>query len=188
LNEVEFDPVSSKITITGYTDKKGDANTNKLLSEARAKELASLLKEKKGLNPARTSAVGKGYVELFDNSLPEGRLFNRCVIIDISTPMKEKVKVGDLVEGCYVLIYSDEDSLKSKSVLDYLQQKKAKDVYIEKYFMSSLNKNFFRVRSKAYETSDEAFKARAYLGLYLRQLDLKEPPTVKCMKKEEKEQ
>ncbi len=186
LDEVEFDPFNSKISITGYTDKRGDANTNRLLSDARARELASYLKEKKKLNESRTSATGRGYVELFDINLPEGRLYNRLVVVEISTPMKEKVKVEDLVEGCFVLIYSDENELKSKSVLDYLTTRGANDVYIEKYYMSSLDKNYFRVRSKAYKDVHEAVVVRAKLSIYLRQLNLEKPPTIECSKKEEK--
>jgi len=186
FNDIEYDPFNSKISITGYTDKRGDDNTNRLLSDARARELASYLKEKKELNLSRTSATGRGFVELFDNSLPEGRFYNRLVVVEISTPMKEKEKVEDLVEGCFVLIYSDENELKSKSVLDYLVQRGAKDVYIEKYYMSSLDKNYYRVRSKSFNDVREAVNIRARLGVYLRQLNLEKPPTVECVKKEVK--
>ncbi|MFH1049989.1 MAG: OmpA family protein [bacterium] len=186
LLDVEYDPFNSKISITGYTDKKGDLNTNRLLSDARAREVANFLKDKKKLNLARTSATGRGFVELFDNSLPEGRLYNRLVIVEISTPMKEKEKVEDLVEGCFVLIYSDENELKSKSVLDYLTQRGAKDVFIEKYYMSALDKNYYRVRSKSYDDVREAVTIRAKLSIYLRQLNLDKPPTIECSKKDEK--
>ena len=185
LNEVEFDQFNSKISITGYTDKRGDANANRLLSDARARELAAYLKDKKQLNESRTSATGRGFVELHDNSLPEGRFYNRVVVVEISTPMKEKEKVEDLVEGCFVLIYSDENEMKSRAVLDYLVQRGAKDVYIEKYYMSSLDKNYHRVRSKSYNDVREAVAIRARLSIYLRQLNLEKPPTIECSKKEE---
>ncbi|ROL62523.1 OmpA family protein [Bacteroidetes/Chlorobi group bacterium ChocPot_Mid] len=186
LNDIDFDAFSSKVTITGYTDKKGDPNTNRLLSDARARELANYLKEKKELNLARTSAAGRGFVELFDNSLPEGRIYNRLVVVEVSTPMKEKEKLEDLIEGCFVLIFSDENEMKSKSVLDYLQQRGAKDIFIEKYSPKGLDKTYYRVRSKSYKEVKEAVEVRGKLNVYLRQLSLEKPPSVDCSKKEKK--
>lgn len=185
LNNIEFDKYTSMIKITSYTDKTGDASKNRNLSSERIDAMVDFLKSKKELNEARVTKAGIGGEELYDNSVPEGRFYNRTVIVDIATPRKEKEKAEDLVEGCVVIIFSDEDEQKAKSVLSFLEQKGAKDVVLEKYYIKSLEKNQYRVRSKVYPDLHEAVVARAKLSLYLRQLTLDKPPELKCSKKDQ---
>lgn len=67
---------SKNIKIFGYTDKIGEEKYNQRLSYERAKVVA------KELGIANVSIFGEGEkVELFDNSLPEGRFYSRIVSI-----------------------------------------------------------------------------------------------------------
>ncbi len=73
----------SKMTITGYTDRTGDAQHNQKLSQNRA------MSAKKALNHANSSALGVGSSkELYDNNIPEGRFYCRTVDIIVETPIK----------------------------------------------------------------------------------------------------
>lgn len=74
----------SKILIYGFTDSMGEEEINKKLSEKRAKEVLKRLGIDENLE-----IEGKGESQLlYDNSLPEGRLYCRTVTIDIETPIK----------------------------------------------------------------------------------------------------
>lgn len=66
----------SKVTITGYTDRTGDADYNRLLSERRAKGVQNQLEHKNSVS------LGIGEDDLIhDNDLPEGRFYCRTVNI-----------------------------------------------------------------------------------------------------------
>jgi len=80
--------IPKKISIIGYTDELGDASHNDELSKRRAEEasaeLAHALRNQGLQLPESTLIDGKGSREkLYDNSLPEGRLFSRTVNITI---------------------------------------------------------------------------------------------------------
>jgi outer membrane protein OmpA-like peptidoglycan-associated protein len=67
-----------EITVTGYTDSRGSAAANETLSLERANSVALVL----GLQ--RSARIeGKGISTLYDNQLPEGRLYNRRVVVRI---------------------------------------------------------------------------------------------------------
>lgn len=72
----------AKITIKGSSDNLGDENYNADLSLQRAKETAKTL----GF-PAETLGVGTNGAG-FDNTLPEGRFYNRTVEIQVENPIK----------------------------------------------------------------------------------------------------
>lgn len=72
----------AKITIKGSSDNVGDNTYNQDLSLQRAKESAKAL----GIN-AEVSGVGTQGAG-FDNSLPEGRFYNRTVEIRVENPIK----------------------------------------------------------------------------------------------------
>jgi outer membrane protein OmpA-like peptidoglycan-associated protein len=74
----------ASVTITGYTDRMGDAEHNQQLAEMRAKEAAIAL----GVRTDAVRGVGKAQL-LYDNSLPEGRFYCRTVNIDVERPVKE---------------------------------------------------------------------------------------------------
>lgn len=73
---------NSTIQINGYTDRTGEADYNKNLSQKRANEVKTLLKR------ADASAIGVGEdVLLYNNDLPEGRFYCRIVTITLETPI-----------------------------------------------------------------------------------------------------
>ena len=74
---------SSTIQIKGYTDRMGDEALNERLSNSRAESAKKAL--------GNGNAISKGYgekIELYDNTLPEGRMYNRTVEIIVETPIK----------------------------------------------------------------------------------------------------
>ncbi len=74
----------SEIEISGYTDRTGDADYNKRLSERRAKSARN------ALNRPDATARGVGEKELlYNNKLPEGRFYCRTVEIIVETPIVE---------------------------------------------------------------------------------------------------
>ena len=70
---------STRITITGYTDRMGDRQHNLRLAERRASALARTLGV---LGRATITAVGSNEL-LYDNSLPEGRFYSRTIEIEL---------------------------------------------------------------------------------------------------------
>ncbi len=75
---------NSKVTITGYTDRMGDEEHNKMLALERAKSMA------RSLSASRAEIVGAGREqELYDNSMPEGRFYCRTVVVIVETPIAE---------------------------------------------------------------------------------------------------
>ncbi len=73
----------SKVTIQGYTDRTGDIEYNKQLSQRRAEAIAEAL----NIDKFRAKGVGNS-VLLFPNDTPEGRFYCRTVRITIETPLK----------------------------------------------------------------------------------------------------
>ncbi len=73
----------SEINITGYTDRTGDEEHNKALSERRARTTRDAL----GRSDAEVRGVGEEKL-LYDNSLPEGRFYSRTVVVTVKTKMK----------------------------------------------------------------------------------------------------
>ena len=73
---------TSTITITGYTDRLGEARFNQQLAESRSAAVAIALKAKTAVTK------GIGQADLYDSTLPEGRLYTRTVNVVIETPVK----------------------------------------------------------------------------------------------------
>ncbi len=78
---------NAKIYVIGYTDNIGSDVGNLKLSKDRAKEARTILADelRKTGNRSPVNAVGYGEDDsqaLFKNTLPEGRFFNRSVIIE----------------------------------------------------------------------------------------------------------
>ena len=77
-------PDNVQVIISGYTDNVGDANANRLISQARAQTAADALVTR-GLAADRVKALGYGPAQpVADNETPEGRAKNRRVVIDIT--------------------------------------------------------------------------------------------------------
>ena len=76
---------NSKIKITGYTDRTGESEHNKTLSQRRAEAVYKML----GYESAVYEGVGAEKA-LFDNDYPEGRVFSRTVEISIESPVEYK--------------------------------------------------------------------------------------------------
>lgn len=74
---------NSKIKISGFTDRIGDANYNKRLSNDRARSTANKL------NIPNTTYEGVGEDKLiYDNDLPEGRFYCRTVLVEVEEQNK----------------------------------------------------------------------------------------------------
>lgn len=71
----------SSVSIIGTTDRLGEAGYNRKLSTDRARAAAAAL----GISAA---TFGQGESEEFPNNLPEGRFYNRTVVITVETPVK----------------------------------------------------------------------------------------------------
>ncbi|MBX7156727.1 MAG: OmpA family protein [Candidatus Kapaibacterium sp.] len=79
----EHSKPTSTFYITGHTDRSGSAEYNMQLSTKRAEYTAKALE--------LPVTVSKGYgkeQELYDNNLPEGRMYNRTVNIVVETPVE----------------------------------------------------------------------------------------------------
>lgn len=72
----------SKVIIEGYTDNLGGADYNKKLSEDRARSVSKYI----DLKDAEVKGYGNSS-PFYDNKLPEGRFYNRTVIIIVETPI-----------------------------------------------------------------------------------------------------
>lgn len=71
----------AKIKVTGYSDIIGNDKTNLSFSEKRAKAIAN------SINNQNIEVNAKGEsILLYDNNLPEGRMYSRTVITEIETP------------------------------------------------------------------------------------------------------
>lgn len=86
-------PQNGKVIVHGHTDNIGDAWNNTQLSRARAEDVKGII-EKALAKSGRTDVTfeTRGFGEddnlsPFDNKYPEGRFYNRTVIIDIIPPM-----------------------------------------------------------------------------------------------------
>ncbi|MEP7220313.1 MAG: OmpA family protein, partial [Bacteroidota bacterium] len=74
---------TAAVTIEGSTDRIGEAEYNKRLSEERARSTA------RALGVAGGTVRGIGESGLYDNDLPEGRFYCRTVSIVVETPVVE---------------------------------------------------------------------------------------------------
>jgi outer membrane protein OmpA-like peptidoglycan-associated protein len=82
----EHSTPESTFIITGHADRSGNNDYNKTLSTKRAEFTAQAL----GAQKANVSITGYGEDNpLYDNELPEGRMYNRTVNIIVETPVKK---------------------------------------------------------------------------------------------------
>jgi len=80
-------PVNARVNIYGYTDRKGPAELNRRLAQERVNETQAAFPAVQSLT---TLAVGEGGDVLrtpFENTTPEGRLYNRTVEVRVLVPL-----------------------------------------------------------------------------------------------------
>lgn len=73
---------NSAVTVTGFTDRLGDAAYNAKLADARAASVSGALGHRS------TKSVGVGEADLFNSDLPEARLYTRTVEVVVETPVE----------------------------------------------------------------------------------------------------
>lgn len=72
-----------KLTVKGFTDSVGNAESNKKLSQKRAQAVADYL-VKQGVNPAQLQSVGYGQEQpVADNTTDEGKFKNRRIEFEV---------------------------------------------------------------------------------------------------------
>lgn len=76
---------NSEVRVDGMTDAIGREESNKRLSESRAKVVQDDINA--FIKPEKLTSNGLGEVTLFNNELPEGRFYNRRVFVEIATPL-----------------------------------------------------------------------------------------------------
>jgi len=75
---------NSSLQISGYSDKIGDSEYNKTLSKKRTESVsAQFPNNKKELFPYGESII------IYNNNLPEGRVYSRTVTIKAITPVNK---------------------------------------------------------------------------------------------------
>lgn len=79
---------NSSVSITGFTDKLGTDEYNNQLSIDRAESVETSIKQR--VVPENIFSKGVGETLIYDNDIPEGRFYNRTVIIEITTPLKHR--------------------------------------------------------------------------------------------------
>ena len=74
----------AKLTVSGYTDSTGNANSNKALSQRRAQSVVDYLVSQ-GVDAAQLNAVGNGADNpVADNATDEGRFKNRRIEFSVN--------------------------------------------------------------------------------------------------------
>ncbi|MCX6141292.1 MAG: OmpA family protein [Candidatus Kapabacteria bacterium] len=76
---------TSSIRITGLTDRIGPSQHNTELSLARAQAIDASIKQR--IVAERVTVKGAGPELIYNNDLPEGRWYNRTVLIEVATPV-----------------------------------------------------------------------------------------------------
>ncbi len=77
---------SSTVHVTGLTDRIGPDDHNRELSAERAQAVAKAVRTR--IIPESIDTEGAGEKLIYDNDLPEGRFYNRTVIVEIATPVE----------------------------------------------------------------------------------------------------
>ena len=78
---------TSTVTIIGSTDRLGDPDHNRTLSQARAESVRTIV-ESEAPGARITNVSGIGQRERYNNDLPEGRYYCRTVTVEVTTPLE----------------------------------------------------------------------------------------------------
>ncbi len=79
---------TSHVRVVGYTDRIGAPAYNQDLSARRAQAVATAINKR--IIPDVLEAQGAGATPIVDNDLPEGRWYNRTVLIEVTTPLEDR--------------------------------------------------------------------------------------------------
>ena len=79
---------TSHVRVVGYTDRIGAPAYNQDLSSRRAQAVATAINKR--IIPDVLEAQGAGATPIVDNDLPEGRWYNRTVLIEVTTPLEDR--------------------------------------------------------------------------------------------------
>ena len=79
---------TSSMRVTGLTDRIGPEEHNQQLSQRRAESIEKVIKER--IVPEHSTAKGAGPLLIYNNDLPEGRWYNRTVLIEVATPVEDQ--------------------------------------------------------------------------------------------------
>ena len=79
---------TSHVRVIGYTDRIGAPAYNQDLSARRAQAVATAINKR--IIPDVLEAQGAGATPIVDNDLPEGRWYNRTVLIEVTTPLEDR--------------------------------------------------------------------------------------------------
>lgn len=78
---------SSRVHVTGLTDRIGDDDHNLDLARRRAVKTSETIRAR--IVPEGLTNEGAGEKAIYNNDLPEGRMYNRTVIVEIVTPVAD---------------------------------------------------------------------------------------------------
>lgn len=78
---------TSAVRVIGLTDRIGTPEYNTQLSLKRAQAMNKAIQER--IVPAASHVTGDGPRLIYNNDLPEGRFYNRTVLIEVATPVDE---------------------------------------------------------------------------------------------------
>ncbi len=76
---------NSAVAVKGFTDRMGPEQHNMSLSTQRAETVFNSIRER--IIPEKMTKAGLGAKLIYDNELPEGRMYNRTVVVEIFTPI-----------------------------------------------------------------------------------------------------
>lgn len=79
---------TSHVRVVGYTDRIGAPAYNQDLSARRAQAVATAINKR--IIPDVLESQGAGATPIVDNDLPEGRWYNRTVLIEVTTPLEDR--------------------------------------------------------------------------------------------------
>lgn len=94
LNEFVYEDITpgSTIDVAGFTDIIGMEDRNQKLTDDRANAVVAVIRKDVPSNNY-ASLTGRGVGEeapIYDNNLPEGRFYNRTVLVTIDSPDSSK--------------------------------------------------------------------------------------------------
>jgi hypothetical protein len=182
FRNIEFDKDKSTVKITGYKDYYGEDKSKPTEAHDRATAVANYLKEKQRTIADRTKVTGDESGSILDMNLPEGRFYNKSVIIDVETKSTQKERENIKFSCCYVLYFSTPLEEAAKSNLEILQQNGIKDIRIEEWQDPLENIKYFRIRSNCFEDVRQAAALRGNHQKIINSINMNRKLTIKCDK------